>query len=231
MVGHGRVLDERLVRVADVAGKDDGLGLGARLGDADGDGRAAQQVADVGKAGFDLAARVVKQRLPRAVGAGYELFHDLFGVLDGIVGLGHLGAAALGLAVFPLGFLLLDMGGVAQHDVAQVHRGVGGVDRPAVAGLVQVRDAARVVDVRMREQQRLIGAGGVGQVGVFVDVAPLLHTAVDEQAVARRFQLGTAAGHFARRAQKSQFHTGSLRVSSENVRGCGPRRRWALRAG
>ena len=46
----------------------------------------------------------------------------------------------------------------------------------------------------MGEQQCLIGAGGIRQLGIFVDIAALLHAAVDQDAVARCLQLGAAAG-------------------------------------
>ena len=46
----------------------------------------------------------------------------------------------------------------------------------------------------MGEQQGLIGAGGIRQLGIFVDIAALLHAAVDQDAVTRCFQLGAAAG-------------------------------------
>ena len=51
-----------------------------------------------------------------------------------------------------------------------------------------------MVDVGVSQQQSFVGAGGMGQVGVFVDVAALLHAAVDQDAVPRCLQLGAAAG-------------------------------------
>ena len=190
-------------------------------------------MAHVGKEDLDLAAHVVEQRLPGVVGAGHELLHDLFGIFHRIIRLHRGRAAALGLAVFPLGFLLLNMGRVPQHDAAEIHGGVGGIDGAAVPVLVQVGDLARMVDMGMGQQQRLVDARGAGQVRVFIHVASLLHAAVDQQPVPRRFQLGAAAGHFARSAQKGKFHTvyASLQRPALPVRGCGPRRRWALPAG
>ena len=86
------------------------------------------------------------------------------------------------------------MGGIRQHDRAEVAGGLGRVDGAAVAVFVQIRNPARVVDVCMGEQQCLIGAGGIRQLGIFVDIAALLHAAVDQDAVARCLQLGAAAG-------------------------------------
>ncbi len=192
----GRILDERLMGVADVARENDDLRRAARLRNAQRDGRTAQQVAYIGKAHLDFTRWSIKQVLPGLIGAGHELLHDLLGILDGIIGLDHLGTTAHGLAVFPLSLLLLDMGRVLQHDGTEVAGGVGGIDGAAVAVFVQVRDAARVVDVGVSQQQSFVGAGGIGQVGVFVDVAALLHAAVDQKAVSRRLQLCAAAGHF-----------------------------------
>ena len=192
----GRVLDERLMGVADVARENDDLRRAARLRNAQRDGRAAQQVPHIGKAHLDFAGWPVEQRLPRLIGAGHKLLHDVLRVLNGVVRLDHLGTAAHGLAVFPLGLLLLNVGGILQHDGAEVAGRIGGIDGAAVAVFVQVRDAARVVDVRMGQQQCLIGAGRAGQVGVLIHVAALLHAAVDQKAVSRRLQLCAAAGHF-----------------------------------
>ena len=75
-----------------------------------------------------------------AVGAGHELLHDLLGILHRVIRFHHGGAAALGLAVFPLGFLLLDVGRVPQHDAAQVHGGIGGIDGAPVAVFIEVGD-------------------------------------------------------------------------------------------
>ena len=193
VAGVGGVLDERLVGVANIAGENDDLRLLARFGHAQRDGRTAQQVAYIGKAHLDFTRWSVKQVLPGLIGAGHELLHDLLGILDGIIGFDHLGTTAHGLTVFPLSLLLLDMGRVLQHNSTEVAGGVGGVNRAAVAVFVQVRDAARVVDVGVSQQQSFVGARGIGQVGVFVDVAALLHAAVDQDTMSCSFQLGTAA--------------------------------------
>ena len=41
---------------------------------------------------------------------------------------------------------------------------------------------------------------------VLIDILALFHTTVDEVALSRCFQEGTAAGHFVVGAQKRQFH-------------------------
>ena len=169
--------------------------------------RAAQQMAHIGKADFDFAAFVLEKRLPAPIGAGHKLLHDPFGILHGIIRFYHSRAATLGFTVFPFCFLFLNVSGIPQHNAAQVHGGIGGIDGTAIAIFIQVRNLPRMVDVGMGEQQRLIGAGCIGQVGVFVYIPALFHAAIDQQAVARCFQLSAAAGHFTRCAQKGQFHT------------------------
>ena len=135
-----RVFDQRLVGVSDIAGKDQGFGVTLRFGNSDRDGRTAQQMADIGKADFNFAAVILEQGLPAAVGAGHKLCHDLFGIFHRVVRFHHGSTAALGFAVFPFGFLFLNMGRVPQHNAAQVHRGIGGIDGPPIPVFVQVRD-------------------------------------------------------------------------------------------
>ena len=194
MAGVGRVTDERLMPVADITRENDDLRRAARLCNAQRDRRAAQQVAHIGKAHLHTAGRAVEQGLPCLIGAGHKLLHDILGILDRVVRLDHFCAAAHRLTVFPLGLLLLNVGGVLEHDAAEVAGGLGRVDGAAVAVFVQVRDAPRMVDMGMGEQQCLIGAGGIRQLGIFVDIAALLHAAVDQDAVACCLQLGAAAG-------------------------------------
>ena len=187
--------------VADVAGKNDGLGFAA-LGDAQRDAGAAQKMPHVGEG--DL--HPVKNVQGPAVGLGLEQTHGLLGVLGGVFRFHHGTAAALGLAVFPLGFLLLDVGGILQHDFAQVCGGVGGVDRPPEAIFVKVGNPPRVVDVGMGKQNRLNFGRGTGQRCVLVKIASLLHAAVHQKTVPGGLHQGTAAGYLAGGTQKLQFH-------------------------
>ncbi len=67
---------------------------------------------------------------------------------------GTLGGRLLGMLAPPaLGRLDLQLGRVAQHDLPDVHRPVGGMDRPAEPETHQLRDAAAMVEVRVRQQQ------------------------------------------------------------------------------
>ena len=128
------------------------------------------------------------------------------GVLNSVHGFHRLCTGALALAVLPLGFEFLDMRRVAQHDAAQFCRGPGGIDPAPEAVAHQKRQKARVVDMGMGGQHAVDLARCNRDGLVLVDILALLHPAVDEVALSRRFQKGTAAGHFVVGTQKRQFH-------------------------
>ena len=167
-----------------------------------GDGSAAQQVAYIGKGGRNAGEHF--QRL--AVALRYKLLHHGHGVFYCVVRLYQLIAAALGFAVFPLGFLLLNVGGIFQHDFAQVHGGICAVNGAAESVLVQIGDASRMVNVGVGQKDGFNLTGGAGQVRIGVNVFALLHAAVHQKAVAACFNQGAAAGHFTGSAQKGQLH-------------------------
>ena len=183
------VPQQGLMGVADVAGKDDLAGL-LPFGDPQLDGRGAQKVAHVGEAGADVRPHL--HRL--AVVHFMEQGQGGLGVLHGVKGLILLAAGAFGLAVAPLGLELLDVGGVAQHDAAQLGGGPGGEDRAFVAVLHHQGDAPGVVDVGVGQQHAVHLAGGQGQGLVLVDVAALLHAAVHHQVETAGLQKIAAAG-------------------------------------
>ena len=85
---------------------------------------------------------------------------------------------------------------VAQHDAAQVARRLRGVDRAAKALLIQQRQVAGVIHVRVRDEHELDLCRRDGDGDILEQIAPLLHAAVDQKAVSRRLQLCAAAGHF-----------------------------------
>ena len=160
----------------------------------------------------------------------HEQLHGRLGVLHGIHGLHQLGTGALGLAVLPLGLELLDVGRVPQHDTAQLHRGVGGVDFAPEAVAHQQRQHTGVVDVRMGSQHPVDLAGCHRDGLVLVDIPALLHAAVDQEPTTRGFQQRTAAGDLMVRAQKRDLHpktppviqanfSGRPAVSTQNVPG------------
>ena len=128
------------------------------------------------------------------------------GVLNGVHRLHRLRAGALALAVLPLGLELLNVGRVPQHDAAQLCRGLGGINSAPEAVAHQQGQQARVVDMGMGGQHAVDLARCNRDGLVLVDILALLHPTVDEVALSRRFQKGTAAGHFVVGTQKRQFH-------------------------
>ena len=127
-----RVAQEGLTQVADVAGKDDHARLRA-LGHGHLDGGRSQQVPHVHHA--DAHARAHLN--PLAVVAGPKQPACAQRVLLGVEGLHGRFALTPGLAGFPFGVALLNVGRIQQHDAAQVRRGVGGEDGAAEAPFVQ----------------------------------------------------------------------------------------------
>ena len=138
-----------------------------------------------------------------------ELRHPL-GVRHGVKGLHTGGAGALALAVFPLGVLLLNVGGVQQHDLKQLGGEPGGEDAALEALLDQHGDAAGVVDVGVGHQYVVDGVGGKGELIVGHLVPSLLQSAVDEDAFTVDLQAVTAAGHALVRAKETELHKGNL---------------------
>ena len=140
------------------------------------------------------------------VGARAQQREHALGILERIERLGRGAAGASGLAPPPLGLGHLDVRRVAQHDAAQVARRLGGVDRAAKALLIQQRQVAGVVHVRVRDEHELDLRRRDGDVDVLKLVAPLLHAAVDQAVMPADLEQGAAAGHLVVGADKCQLH-------------------------
>ena len=219
-----RVADDGLVGVADVAGKDDLL-FRAALGEPCLDARAAEQVADIREADDD----VFPDLNALAVAAWAQQTQHALHVLERIQRLGRRLAGAGGLAPLPLGLGHLDVRRVAQHDAAQVAGRLRGVDRAAEALLIQQRQVAGVVHVRVRDEHKLDLRRRDGDGNVLKQVPPLLHAAVDQAVVPADLEQGAAAGHLVVGADKCQLHgLAPFRFSfpdfNTNARGAQPRR-------
>ena len=93
--------------------------------------------------------------------------------------------------------LALDAGRVAEHDVEDVARGPGGVDRPGIAGAGEAGQAADVVVVRVRDDDRVERAGVEGEVAVGALGAHAIgveQAAVEQDSVRADLQQVCAAG-------------------------------------
>ena len=199
-----RIPDDGLVDVAQVAGEHQSLRHAALRRVHDDAGR-AQQMAGV----HEFQRHALAQGYLFTVFAGGHELPDPGGVLDGVKRL-HTGrAGALALAVLPLGVLLLDMGGVQQHDVQQVRRQAGGDDAALESLLDEHRDAAGVVDMGVGHQHIVDAVCRKGELGVGGLVPALLQSAVHQNALTVHFQAVTAAGHALIGAEKAELHKSS----------------------
>ena len=145
--------------------------------------------------GSQLDRRGVVHRLEQPDG--------LAGVVLGVERLDAPAPGPAGLAGAPLGFHLLDVGGVEQHDLRQVARGRRGVDgtgealpAPAAGSLPEWSMWAWV------SRTKAISAGIEGEgreVERLLLVAPLMHAAVHQEAGLPDLHHVAGPGDFARR--------------------------------
>ena len=203
-----RVADNGLVDVADVPGEDDAF-FHAVLPQIHGHKGGAQQMSRVGKLHVHPLAEVDEF----AVLADDHEVLDPLRVLHGVKGLGPGSAGALALAVFPLRVLLLNMGGVQQHDLQQLGGEAGGKNAALETLLDEHGNPAGVVNVGVGYQNVVNGIGGEGKFAVGDFVPALLEAAVDEDAVSVDLQTVAASGDALVRAVKAEFHSGALLIS------------------
>ena len=90
----------------------------------------------------------------------------------------------LGLAVLPFGLLHLDVRAVAQHDVTEVGRRLGQIDPAAKAVFAQQRQSSGVVDVGVRDQNKVKCRRLDRQILVDEYVLALLHAEIHQTALA-----------------------------------------------
>ncbi len=198
--GH-RVAQKRLVEVAKVAGKYDFFHHTV-FGDMYLYAGGAEQMPRVRKMNSDSRAKL--KRL--IVRVGHKKLNCADGVVHGIERNKLLAARALGFAVSPFGFKHLNVRTVAKHDVAQIARGLGGVNLPVKAPGVQQGEQPGMVDVRVSEQN-IVDVGGLnGDFLVLVHILALLHAVVNQNVLAAGGKITAASGHFAGGADKGQFH-------------------------
>ena len=198
------VADDRLIHVADIAGEYDRPRLAAlAAGQLDAGG--AQQVARVDK----LRRHIVSDLHLLAVLAGLDILPHLHGVGHGVDGLHLRPAGPLVLAVLVLRVLLLDVGGVLQHDVQQLRRQPRGDDAALEPVFNEHGDTSRVVDVGVGHQHHVDAARMERQCGV-VDLVPsLLQPAVHQYFLSVDLQTMAAAGDALVSAVKAQLHGGN----------------------
>ena len=164
-----RVADNGLVDVADIAGEDDRL-VHAVFFQLKRDGRGTEQMARVGEHRAHTLAEVDLFFIL----AGRHVLEDVQRVLLGVERIDMLAARALALAVFVLSVALLNVSGVEQHDLHQICCQTCRQDAAVEAVFHQQRDTARVVDVRVGDEQNIDIAGSESEITVVELVAALL---------------------------------------------------------
>ena len=196
-----RVLDDGLVQIADIA-REYQLGRGFALGDPQLDAGRTQQMPHVHESHLDARGQLHTLCIVHT----NKQFQGRFGILHRIHGFHRLCTGALPLAVFPLSFKFLNVRRVPQHDAAQLHCGVRGVDLSPEAVARQQRQLTGVVDMGMGDQHPVDLAGCHRDRLVLVDILALLHTAVDEEPLPGCLDQCAAAGDFVVRTQKRDLH-------------------------
>ena len=145
-----------------------------------------------------------------AVPAGAEALEHSLGIVHVIERHIPRMAGALRLAVAPLRFKHLNVRAVAQHNPAQILRRFRRNHGAAETLRVQQRQAAGMIDVRMR-QQNVINLRRINRyLLILILVRSLLHTAVDQNMKPADLQIVAASRHFMGGPKKIQFHDGSF---------------------
>ena len=139
------------------------------------------------------------------IGTGPEEGKRLLRVLHGIRRHIEFLSGPLRLPVAPDGLLLRDMSGIHEHDLAQFMRRPGCVDRRAVSARDQFRNLPGVIDMRVRQKDKIDRTGRDRQLGVFKEILSLLHPAVDKKALPAGGHKGAGTGHFMSRSDKLKF--------------------------
>ena len=207
--GHG-ILQDGPVRHAQVAGEHEFLALLPFL-DPQFDDGGTQDVARVVE--HDL--HLVVQGEQRVVQHRTHEFERIQRIVRRVQRLDQFVSGTLRLAVLPLRFLLVDVGGVLQHDVQQFRRGVRAVDLALKALLDQQRQPAAVVDVGMGKDHAF-DLGGIERerlpVSGFFRRPALELSAVEQDLMLVRADHMAAAGDPGGCAAKLDFH-GVYRLS------------------
>ncbi len=84
------------------------------------------------------------------------------------------------------GVVLLNVRRVAQHPVAQIHRGGRGIDRPGESAFDQGGKIAAVVDVGVRKHHGVYGGARKRQIAILLVgffAASLIHAAIQQEAL------------------------------------------------
>ena len=200
--------DQGTANIADIAGKQQGLVLHGHI-----DAGGAQQVACV----LEPNLHAVQHIIDRAVLAGMEQLQRRLGVGDGIDRFHHRLSGALGLAVAPLGFRLLDVSRIQQHDAAELGRCLRGIDGAPEPLGHQSRNHAGVIHMGVGQENAVDLPGRHGQRRILVDVHALFHSVVHKNVLIAHLQIMTASRHLMIRANKNKLHPSPPTFSRKHI--------------
>ena len=196
------VIEQGLICVAHVAAEYDFPGL-RPLCQPQFDCRRPQQVTNIGHA--DINSLRHPEHLP--ILAGPQQLNGRHGIDHGVSRFHQRFTGPFRFPAAPLGFRLLDVGRVPQHNVAQVAGGLGGINRTGKSVLAQLGQHTGVVNVGVGQKHRFNGVRRHRQGHVLEHIHALLHTAVHQVVPPAHFQQGTAACYFVGRTDELDFHT------------------------
>ena len=207
VMDHGGVAEDGHVVAAHVAGEKEAFFL---FEEVYGDEGGTEDVAGVMKGGDDSG-----EEFYFAFVRGWgEACHDWVNVVRGVEWLEQVFALLGAFFVDVFDVFYLDVGRVAEHDVAEVNGGWGGEDVAAEAVFHECGDVAAVVYVRVREEEFVDGGGVEGEVAVAFECffAVALHeAAVEEDSGVVDFEEVHGAGGSLRGAVEGEFDHLALR--------------------
>ena len=123
----------------------------------------------------------------------FQYCHSIFG---GIKRFKRCFAGAFVFSIAPLCFKFLDVGGIQQHDAAEVCGRFRCIDLTAEPVFIQKRDQTGMVDMGMGKKEIIDIRSGYGDLLIFIGIPPLFHTAVQKDAFAAGFDIMAAACNF-----------------------------------
>ena len=200
------VAQDRLVGLPEVAGEEQAVVVAVVRADVELHQGRAEDVARVEELERDAAADLARLVQVRR----HEELHARVYVALLVQRLEELLALLAALLVHVLEVALLQEARVAQHDVAQVRRRLAREDAPREALPHELREVARMVDVRMREDHVVDRLGVDREVTVLLErllAVPLVEPAVEQDPLA----VGLDEVHRPRRrlcrSVEGNFHT------------------------
>ena len=212
LLRHLRITDQRLVVVADVAGKNQ-LFRSFALGQPQFDAGRSQQVSGIPKTHFHPIAER-KSLVIRVRDKQLQRFQCLFCCIQR-----HIRITALShcLSIAPLRLEFLNVGAIPQHDFAERTGRRSGVNLAGKSTGIQKRQQPGMVDVGMSQQHVVDLCRRTGNTDVLIGVPSLLHAKIHQNPLSGNLQIGTASGDLVGCTNKRHFHCTSLLSGFSNT--------------